>query len=382
MSRAGAQAIGGLEGPRPRLDYPSGTRDWLPDQYAREGDVIDSEYEVERVLGEGGMGIVVAARDLVFGDEVAIKLLRPELRRRPEAVIRFLREAHETMRISSEHVVHVSGIGRVADGTPYMVMELLEGADLARILRERGVPFGVEQAVDYLLQACEAVAEAHALGIVHRDLKPANLFLEQRPDGSTSIKVLDFGISKSGDPEDEADFSIGARPSREIVGSPAYMSPEQVLDWTSVDGRADVWSLGATLYELLTGELVFGGGSLEAILARISADSPVPLGRGRSEVPTGLERVIIACLEKAPARRLPSVADLARALLPFAPESSRPTVARIEAIAPKGTTTPLELAGWRRRRRRRLLRDGARACALVLVGAAAAMLLAGGFHLL
>jgi serine/threonine protein kinase len=206
------------------------------------GDVIAGKYEVTRVLGQGGMGLVVAAFHRDLDALVALKFLLPSLRESPQSKERFTREARTVMRLRNEHVARVHDVGDV-DGTPFIVMEYLTGEDLAKALARRG-PLAVDEAVDLLLQACEAVAEAHKLGIVHRDLNPANLFVTTGSDGLPFVKVLDFGISKS---TAAGDLSVTA--SAAVVGSPLYMSPEQLTTSRSVDARADVWALGVILYE-------------------------------------------------------------------------------------------------------------------------------------
>jgi len=158
------------------------------------GEILAGKYRIDRVLGAGGMGVVVAAHHLQLDERVAIKFLLPEMLAQQDAVMRFSREARAAVKIKSEHVARVTDVGTLETGAPYMVMEYLEGIDLAELVR-RG-PLPITQAVDFVLQACEAIAEAHALGIVHRDLKPANLFLATLPGGVQSVKVLDFGISK------------------------------------------------------------------------------------------------------------------------------------------------------------------------------------------
>src|SRR5262249_3658540 len=233
---------------------------------------IAGKYVVEQRLGEGGMGIVVAAHHEELGERVAIKLPLGELRCEPEARARFVREARAAAKLRGEHVARVLDAGIMEDGSPFIVMEYLSGRNLAERLRDEG-PLSVSDAVDCVVQACEALDEAHAHGIVHRDLKPANLFEAQRFDGSLIIKVLDFGIAKTrrvadGDPSTTA----GA-----ILGSPRYMSPEQMRGARAVDERADVWSLGVTLYELVTGRPAFQGDTLYEICANIATqEAPSP----------------------------------------------------------------------------------------------------------
>src|SRR4051794_2316718 len=159
------------------------------------GDILAGKYQVERVLGVGGMGVVVSAKHLTLGERVAIKFLLPQALARTDVVKRFLQEGQAAARLRSEHVARVHDVGTLEDGAPFLVMEYLDGHDISQVIRDKG-PLSVESAVDYVLQACEALAEAHAIGIIHRDLKPSNLFLIKRLDGTPSIKLIDFGISK------------------------------------------------------------------------------------------------------------------------------------------------------------------------------------------
>jgi serine/threonine protein kinase len=296
----------------------------------RAGDLLAGKYRIERLLGAGGMGVVVAAQHLQLDHWVAIKFLLPEALRNPEAVARFAREARAAVKIKSEHVARVIDVGTLDSGAPYMVMEYLEGVDLAARVRERG-PLGLEEAVDFVLQACEALAVAHALGIVHRDLKPSNLFCVRHPDGLESIKVLDFGISKVTNPGGASSDAQMTR-THSVFGSPLYMSPEQMLSARDVDARTDLWALGAILYELLAGKSPFEGETLPEVYARISTQPPVPLLNHRPDTPTGLQQVVLKCLEKDRARRYSNVAELALALSPFAPRRSRVAVERISRV--------------------------------------------------
>ncbi|HVW27001.1 MAG TPA: serine/threonine-protein kinase [Polyangiaceae bacterium] len=283
------------------------------------GDVIADKYRVESVVGSGGMGIVVAARHLQLGQQVAIKLLRlndVEPERQAESRARFLREGQAAAALSSDHVVRIHDVGTLESGEPFMVMELLRGDDLSAIIERQGsAPIAV--AVDYILQACDAVAEAHAAGIVHRDLKPSNLFVSSRSDGRVTLKVLDFGISKAVAGNQNA-FDGNLTETRSVVGSPYYMSPEQVRDAKRVDGRSDIWSLGTILYELLTAETPFDATTFPGICAAIAADTPRSLREVRSDVPAELDAVVSKCLEKNPDKRYQTIAELVQALAPFA----------------------------------------------------------------
>jgi serine/threonine-protein kinase len=216
------------------------------DARAQIGRVLLGKYRIEHVLGHGGMGMVLGARHLELGELFALKLLLPHALADEDLKHRFAREARAAARLKGEHAARVHDIGRLEDGAPYMVMEYLEGTDLRALLRARG-PLPAAEAVDYMLQACHAIREAHALGIVHRDLKPANLFLARRPDGSACMKVLDFGISK-----ELGSVAGDLTKTGELLGSPLYMSPEQMVRRRDVDGRSDVWALGVVLYELTT----------------------------------------------------------------------------------------------------------------------------------
>jgi len=278
----------------------------------RTGELIAGKYRVERLLGEGGMATVYAGVHVQLREPVALKLLKPEMLRKEGIVQRFVREARAAVRIKSENVARVLDVGTLPSGEPFMVMELLAGQDLRRVASHGPLP--IQEAVGYILQACDALAEAHLYGIVHRDLKPANLFLTRRADGSPLVKVLDFGISKMAD---EADENLTA--TTDVLGSPVYMSPEQIRTPKDVDHRADIWALGAVLYKLLTGKAAFGADTASASLAKIVADPPPPIRSFRSDIPPELEAVILRCLEKDVRARIQQVDELARALLPFVP---------------------------------------------------------------
>jgi eukaryotic-like serine/threonine-protein kinase len=297
----------------------------------QQGDLLAGKYRVEQVLGAGGMGYVVAATHEQLGQRVAVKLLAPELCENEDSVTRFLREARAAVKIRSEHVARVIDVGELTNGSPYMVMEFLSGQDLADVLDLPG-QLEIPDAIDYLLQASEAVAEAHSIGLIHRDLKPANLFLTNRADGSPLVKVLDFGISKAINAQDSAlEPAPSLTATHSLLGSPAYMSPEQIRRPKSVDTRTDIWSLGSILFELLTRDPPFTAESPLALLAAVVSD-PLPSIRvKRPDVPPELEAVIAKCLEKNPDNRYQTVSELADALAPFAPRSM-PSVARISGI--------------------------------------------------
>lgn len=304
----------------------------------KKGDIIAGKLQVEDVLGRGGMGVVVAARHVALGRRVAVKFLLPEALRVPDARERFLREARAAVAIQSEHVARVLDVGSLDDGAPYMVMEFLAGTDLGKRIK-RGGPLAVDDAIDFVLQAGEAIAEAHALGIVHRDLKPSNLFLTARPEGTPLVKVLDFGLSKMSLPDQGApEASLTATDF--IMGSPQYMSPEQLRSLKSVDQRTDIWALGVILYEMLAGKRPFEGPSITAVTTSIVLDTPEPLHRMRGDVAPGLDAVIAGCLTKDRDRRTRSVADLALALAPFAPARARAAIDRIVRLAAGAAPAP------------------------------------------
>jgi serine/threonine-protein kinase len=282
------------------------------------------KYRVERSIASGGMGVVVLVRHEVLGQRFAAKLLRRGDKQGP-AVERFLREARAAAILRSDHVARVFDVGALDDGTPVMLMEFLEGRDLADEIRARGA-IPLPEAVDYVLQALEAIAEAHRLGIVHRDLKPGNIFLVTKPDGGRTVKVLDFGISKV---SPLAAIEGGAVSTGDtLLGSPAYMSPEQVRSSRDVDGRTDLWSLGLVLYELVTGGRAFDGNTTGEILAFILTTGPRPISLLVPDLPPGFEAVVERCLDRDRDRRYPTAEALRDALLPFGTGRMSPAAGR------------------------------------------------------
>jgi serine/threonine protein kinase len=307
-------------------------------------DVLADKYRIERELGRGGMGIVLAATHIQLEERVAIKFLMPELAHDPALVTRFLREGRAAIKIRSEHVVRVRDVATLPGGTPYMVMEYLEGRNFEELLEQQG-RLPTELAVDHLLQATEALAEAHALGMIHRDLKPANLFLAHRADGSPCVKVLDFGITKLIDSKDAID--LDATKSSIVMGSPRYMSPEQMRSTRAIDARADIWALGVILHELITGASPFDGTTMPELLAAILQDPPPLLRTQRPEAPQGLEEVVARCLEKDPDARYADVAELTQALAPFGSSSARVSAERVSRVirprSPSDTSTSVPI---------------------------------------
>ena len=303
-------AIASATEPPPAVE-PSG----VPDAAALEpGTVLAGKYRVERVVGAGGMGVVVAARHIQLDAPVALKFMTDEALADHALVTRFLREARATARLRGEHVIRVSDVGELDSGAPYMVMEHLQGQDLAALLASLGPP-PISSAVEYVIQACEGLDEAHRAGIVHRDIKPSNLFLTRRPNGTPCIKLLDFGISKSVRMLHASE--LHSTSDHAVFGTPLYMAPEQMRAARDVDGRADLWSLGASLYELLCGTVPFPADSLVGLAYRIANEVPSPLRERRPEIPEGLERVVLQCLERDCERRFPDARSLAVALEPY-----------------------------------------------------------------
>ncbi len=303
------------------------------------GTVLAGKYRVERLIGQGGMGVVVEARHTTLDDRVALKFLLPEYAAHPEASQRFLREARAAVRIKSAHVARVSDVGTLDSGAPYMVMDFLEGSDASHGLSQ-GQVLPLHEAVDYIVQACDALAEAHSLGIVHRDIKPANLFVTRHQDGSPFVKLLDFGISKVGSEVGGAD---GLTRTTATMGSALYMSPEQIRQSKSVDHRTDIYALGVSLYEMLTGRQPFIAENFAALCVEIATGTPTPLRELRPDVPPEFA----ATLERAYARdlntRFQSVGELVVALSPWAPPRTQPIIERIARAAglvPRFSSSP------------------------------------------
>ena len=290
------------------------------------GTILAGKYRVERILGQGGMGVVVEARHIALDERVALKFLLPEYAQVPEAAQRFLREAKNAVKIKSEHVARVSDVGTLESGAPYMVMEYLEGHDLSGVLEKTGV-LPVPDACDYIIQGCEAIAEAHSYGIVHRDLKPANLFLSKRPDGTGIVKVLDFGISKSG-----GNAVDNLTKTTAAMGSALYMSPEQMQATRSVDHRTDIYALGISLYELLAGKQPFYADTLPQLCAEILTGIPTPIRVLRPDVPEALAQIMLRAYARDRAQRFQSIAEFVIALAPYAPARAQQTVERVARL--------------------------------------------------
>ena len=289
------------------------------------GTLLASKYRVVRVIGKGGMGIVVEAKHLQLDTRVAMKFLLPEFMSYSEASGRFLREARAASKIQSHHVARVLDVGTLDSGEPYMVMEFLAGEDLSYHTRASSlIPIG--DAIEYITQACDAIAEAHVLGIVHRDLKPANLFLTRRHDGAPMVKVLDFGISKV---VGDASGDVSLTQTTTILGSALYMSPEQMRSAKDVDQRTDIYALGVCLFELIGREQPYFAETFPELCAKVFSGPPKSLKSLRPEVPDGLVKVIERALTRDPEKRFQTIAEFVHALSPYARPVTR---ARIDEL--------------------------------------------------
>jgi tRNA A-37 threonylcarbamoyl transferase component Bud32 len=354
--------------------------DWIP----KPGEVLAGRYRVEGLIGTGGMAAVVSAVQLDLDRRVAIKLMPPRGAQSPITVERFMREARAASAIHSDHVVKVYEVGRLDSGAPFLVMEFLVGVPLAKLIQRRGL-LPLAEGLDYVLQACVAVAHCHAIGVVHRDLKPENIMVLENPGQRGHVKVLDFGISKADWFETEHTPSLTG--TTDVFGTPTHMSPEQVRSARNVDHRTDIWALGVVLYEVATGRPPFIAESLPAMAAMIVSDDPLPPSTLRPEIPADVERLILRCLAKRQDQRPQSVQAIARELAPFLAPASLPHVERIFAVAEapaqgsaaaSGAFVPVRStsSAWgttqgRGQRRRGLLRVGA---ALLVALSAAAVL--------
>jgi serine/threonine-protein kinase len=308
------------------------------------GQVLAGKYRIDQLLGTGGMGVVVAATHLQLKSRVAIKFLSPDAVQNEAAAARLLREARASANIKSDHVARVIDVGTLESGSPYIVMEHLEGINLANLLRKKG-RLSVGEATTYVLQACDGVAHAHALGIVHRDLKPSNLFATDRR-GSPTIKVLDFGLSKVTESGGHLKPDTHLTSTTDVIGSPIYMSPEQLRSTRDVDARTDIWALGTILFELIAGQPPFRARTLPQLCMLILHSRPRSLRELCPEASPALETVIRRCLEKDPAKRFDTVAQLAQALAPFAsaPASGPLGVPSSNAAIAHSSTANLEAA--------------------------------------
>ena len=272
------------------------------------GNVLLGKYRVDEVLGTGGMGKVLRAWHLYLQQPVAIKVLLLHVLEDATTVQLFLREAQATVKLRSEHIARVMDVATLYDGTPIMVMEYLEGDDLNQIVRAHG-PQSPHVVVDLMLQACEGIAEAHAMGIVHRDIKPSNFFVTRRIDNSQLLKILDFGISKA--PVGQGELTG----TQSVVGTPTYMAPEQMKHARSADMRSDIWSMGIVMYQLIEGRPPFQGESFPEVVYKVTTEIPKPPS---VKLPVGLSDAIMRCVEKEPTKRPQNAGELAKLIAPFA----------------------------------------------------------------
>ena len=318
------------------------------------GQVLGDRYRVDEPLGAGGMGVVCRATHIGLGTPVAIKLIRPDFTADEEFVRRFLNEARRAALLRSERIARVHDVGQLATGEPFLVMELLEGLELGEYLEQHGA-LPTADAVNIAIQITEGLEEAHRSGIVHRDIKPANTFLVRRTDGRFAVKILDFGISKQ-----IVEGATTLTDARQSLGSPWYMSPEQMLDAAHVDARSDLWSLGVVLYEMLTGRRPFEGETVPEVCAKVLATSAPPLSELRPDLAPELQAIVARCLEKDPLDRFPNAASLGAALSEYLTQGTDPVdasvipTAHFDINASEGSIAPVATMGAVRRRRRHL----------------------------
>ena len=308
-------------------------------ELVREGEVLAGKYRVERIPGRNGLGVLVQVRHMELGQEVTLKFLVPDACMYPEFVQRFIREARAAVKIQGEHVARVTDVGRLESGAPYMVREFLRGPDLSEVLKVRGA-LPIAEACDYIIQAAEAVAEAHVLGIAHRNLRPTTLVVTRRSDGAPLVKVFDFAAAEALHVDTFTKRSVSLVGSSALLASLPYLSPEQVRDPHNVDFRADVYGLGAILYELLSGIPPFEAESAPALLAMVAADSPARLRTLRFGLPAPLEEAVMRCLEKSRDLRFASMSELSLALRPYASAESLSSIERIGRLARRSARPP------------------------------------------
>lgn len=315
---------------------------WLP---VAEGETIAGKYRVEKVLGSGGMGVVMAAWHLQLNQRVALKFMQPGLAADGQSAMRFQREARAAARLQTMHVGKVLDLDSLPSGTPFVVMEFLDGEGLdRRLAREKTIP--VPAALEWVRQGLTALAEAHAAGIVHRDVKPGNLFLARRPDGTELVKVLDFGIAKSIDPEIE--HGLSSTSSRLMLGSPPYMPPEQFTPGSAIDARADVWAMGVVLYQLVSGRLPFDSENLVDVMYAIRHKPHRPLIEVAPFAPAAVIAIVDRCLTKDQSARFADALAMGKAIeaaqRPVAIAAPIVTAEVIRATAPGvGVVRPLPL---------------------------------------
>jgi serine/threonine-protein kinase len=293
------------------------------------GAIVGGKYHIDGILGTGGMGVVLSATHLELDAPVAIKVVRDDLAQNEEVVARLIFEARAAARMRGAHIVRVLDVARLSSGAPYIVMEQLQGRDLAAVLAER-TALPVAEAVHYVLEACEGLREAHELGIIHRDLKPENLFLAKTPEGVV-LKILDFGISKDVGTSRRAGSPTTLSKAGLAVGSPYYMSPEQMRAASDLDARADIWSLGAILFELVTGKCPFEAETTALLATKIMLEDAPSLRAFSSAAPEALDAIVRRCLQKEASARFQSVDELSHALREFANVKTHVTARRVSS---------------------------------------------------
>ena len=305
------------------------------------GDIIDGKYELVRLIGQGGMGSVWEGRHVQIGRRAALKFLHPQVAHNAEIASRFLREAQAAAAIGSDHIVDIYDVGQLPNGAPYLVMEYLDGEDLASVLKREG-RLEPARAVEVILQLCEALEPAHERGIVHRDLKPANLILVHHSKLGQWLKVLDFGIAKV-----QAELSGQSRSltkTGSTMGTPFYMAPEQFQRAKHVEHWADIYSAGVILYQLLSGRLPFEADTYEELIVAVVTEEPVPLREARPGIDVGLESVVMRSISRDAKARFGGMKELAEALQPFASQEAEPVREASHAIPPTKHVEPAQPA--------------------------------------
>jgi serine/threonine-protein kinase len=306
----------------------------LPSPYPAPGEVIDGKYQIDRILGEGGMGCVARAYHLILQKAVALKFMNPQFMNFPGAVERFLNEGVASGRIRNAHVVPVTETGKLPSGAPYLVMECLAGMDLADLLARDGTPgLPTPRAIHFTLQILRGLQAAHAAGIIHRDMKPSNCFVVKHDGEDDFIRILDFGISKVQQPGQSASLTQ----TNSALGTPLYMSPEQARSPRDVDFRSDLYSCGVILYELLSGHTPFfsESGEFTEILFKLFTEDAPPVKSTRPDLPDDLAAAVHKALSRDVATRFTDSLDMAEALAKFGDERSNATLARMRAFKPE-----------------------------------------------
>jgi serine/threonine-protein kinase len=321
-----ARSLGGDGGIAVRDEAPPASAERV---HFEPDELLGNKYVFQRVIAEGGMAVIVAAAHQSLGETVALKMLKPSMLRDKELVVRFAREAKATARVRSEYSVKILDVGIDARHGPFMVMEYLHGRDLRRLVEDEGVQ-NERRVAEIAIQACEALAAAHALGIVHRDVKPENIFITKQAQ-IDSIRLLDFGISKAALTGSVMNTDVSLVTTQMLLGSPIYMSPEQMRSSTHVDGRSDIWSLGVTMFEAISGRPPFQSETVTELCAMVLETQPPVLKNVAPQVSQAFSDVVMRCLRKDPGQRFQNVGELAVAMLPFAPSRTRMSVERIAA---------------------------------------------------